>query len=227
MGSSLQLTAADGHTLSAYRSDPDGAPKAGIVVLQEIFGVNVHIREICDGFARDGYCALAPALFDRLGPDIQLGYTADDVAAGRDYKGQADADKALMDIEAARNLLAGEFRKVGVVGYCWGGLLAWLSAAKLPFDCAVSYYGGGIVNLLDQQPKIPLIMHFGEIDKAIPMGDVDKIKASLESSGMGPEVFVYPGADHGFNCDHRATWNAEAAALARDRTLAFFANQLG
>lgn len=226
MGSTLQLTADDGHKLSAYRADPVGAPKAGIVVLQEIFGVNVHIREVCDGFARDGYCALAPALFDRLEPDLQLGYTADDVAAGRDYKGRAESDKALLDIEAARNLLAGECRKVGVVGYCWGGLLAWLSAARLPFDCAVSYYGGGIVNALDQQPNIPLIMHFGEVDKAIPMGDVDKIKASLEPSGLGPEVFVYPGADHGFNCDHRGTWNAEAAALARDRTLAFFANQL-
>lgn len=231
MGMILSLTASDGHGLSAYRADPDGTPTAGLVVLQEIFGVNDHIRAVCDGFARDGYVAVAPALFDRFDTGIDLGYTAADMARGRAYKDRADTGQAMADIQAAVDGLAPRVGKIGVVGYCWGGFLAWLAAAELSVTCAVSYYGGGITAVLDRKPKIPLLMHFGATDQAIPISDVDKIRGSLETAPLrsrgGWEIHIYPGADHGFNCDHRATHHAAAAAQARDRTLAFFANQLG
>ncbi|MEP6702167.1 MAG: dienelactone hydrolase family protein, partial [Betaproteobacteria bacterium] len=145
MGTMLELTAADGFRLSAYRADPDGMPRGALVVVQEIFGVNSHIKSVCDGFAADGYLALAPALFDRVERNVDLGYTEADVAAGRELKAKSGIDNALLDIAAARDTVAGA-GKVGIVGYCWGGYVTWMAASRSTgIACAVPYYGGGMI----------------------------------------------------------------------------------
>jgi len=194
-----------------------------VVVIQEIFGVNNHIREVCDGYAKEGYIALAPALFDRVGPGIELGYEGDDMTRGIEIAmGKLEMPNTMSDVQAAIDYLAND-GKVGVVGYCFGGLLTWLNAANANnVACASGYYGGGIAKSLDQTPKVPTILHFGELDAHIPMPDVTAI------IDAHPEVTVYTyDADHGFNCDHRASYNEAAATLARRRTLDFFAENLG
>ena len=222
MGTMLQLTAGDGFELSAYRADPAAASRGAVVVVQEIFGVNSHIRSVCDGFAADGYVAIAPALFDRIRPGVELGYAPEDIAAGRELKGASSNDKALLDVGAARDALAGS-GKVGIVGYCWGGYIAWLAASRLPgFACAVPYYGGGMTDAIDEQPKCPVMMHFGERDHAIPIAGVEQLRAAHPSQ----QVFIYD-AQHGFNCDQRGSYDANAAALARQRTLEFFGKHIG
>jgi len=223
MGDSIELTGADGFTFSAYQAKPQGEPKGRVVVIQEIFGVNNHIREVCDGYAKEGYIALAPALFDRVGPGIELGYEGDDMTRGVEIAmGKLEMQNTMSDVQAAIDYLASD-GKVGVVGYCFGGLLTWLSAANANnVACASGYYGGGIAKSLDQTPKVPTILHFGELDAHIPMPDVTAV------IDAHPEVTVYTyDADHGFNCDHRASYNKAAATLARRRTLDFFAENLG
>jgi len=222
MGQRIELTADDGFSFGAWQSLPAGKPKGAVVVIQEIFGVNAHIREVTDGYAAAGYAAIAPQIFDRVSRDKELGYTQDDMGAGiRIAFQQLNRDRALGDVQAAINHISGH-GKVGVVGYCFGGLLTWLSACTLKgVAAASSYYGGGVVNEVNRKANCPVIMHFGEKDAHIPMTDVGKIKAAL------PEVtvYVYP-ADHGFNCDHRASHDAAAAATALDRTLTFFGRHL-
>lgn len=221
MQTTLQLTAEDGHTFSAYRADPDGRPRAGIVVVQEVFGLNDHVRRVCDGFAADGYTALAPALFDRVERGVELAYAGADLARGRELRAELGWEAPLRDVAAALTAL-GELGKVGVVGYCWGGSIAWLSATRLTPACAVCYYGGQIAQFLDERPRCPVLMHFGERDPFITTEDVESIRAAR------PEIPVhtYPAA-HGFNCDQRADYDARSAALARERTMAFFAEHLG
>ena len=222
MGERIELTAADGFRLSAYRADPAGMPRGGLVVAQEIFGVNSHIRGVCDGFAADGYVAIAPALFDRYERDVDIGYTPADVARGRELKARAKADAALLDVDAARAGVAGA-GKVGIVGYCWGGYLAWIAAARVTgFACAVPYYGGGMTDAIAEQPKCPVMAHFGERDAMIPAAGVAVLAAAHPSA----QVFLYP-ADHGFNCDQRGAYDAAAASLARERTLAFLRRHIG
>jgi len=222
MGERIELTAADGFRLSAYRADPAGMPRGGLVVAQEIFGVNSHIRGVCDGFAADGYVAIAPALFDRYERDVDIGYTPADVARGRELKARAKADAALLDVDAARAAVAGA-GKVGIVGYCWGGYLAWIAAARVTgFACAVPYYGGGMTDAIAEQPKCPVMAHFGERDAMIPAAGVAVLAAAHPSA----QVFLYP-ADHGFNCDQRGAYDAAAASLARERTLAFLRRHIG
>jgi carboxymethylenebutenolidase len=222
MGKDLRLKAEDGHELGAYRADPAGTPKGGIVVLQEIFGVNVHIREVCDRFAADGYVAIAPALYDRsTKKDFQVGYTPDDIAAGRVLRDEFSWDDTVKDVKAAVDVLHGEGLKVGTVGYCWGGTISYLAGTRLNVSGAVVYYGGQIIPYVQEKANCPLLMHFGEHDKGIPLSDVDQIKAAHPEA----EVHVYD-ADHGFNCDHRGSYNEAAAAQARQRTMAFFAEQL-
>ncbi len=218
MSETVTLTASDGHTLSAYRAG-DGP---GLVVVQEIFGVNSHIRNVVDRFAAAGFAAIAPALFDRLEPGHELGYTPDDVAAGRDLRGRVDNADALKDIAAARDLLAGEGRKVGVVGYCWGGSLAWHCATQLSgFDAAVGYYGGEIPKSKDAQPTIPTMLHFGENDGGIPMEGVREVIAAH------PDVPVHIyDAGHGFSCDERASYDEASSKAALERTLAFLRQHL-
>ena len=218
MGEQVTITSGDGFELSAYQAAPDGAPKGAVVVIQEIFGVNPHIREVVDGYAADGYYAIAPAIFDRVEPGIELGYDEEGMGAGIALAFEKlDMASTLADLQAAINV-AGEKGKVGVVGYCFGGLLTWLSACELSgVTAASSYYGGGVAGEAGRSAKCPVIMHFGELDEHIPMSDVDNVKAAQ------PDVPVYVyDADHGFNCDHRGSYNEAAATLAKQRTLDFF-----
>lgn len=223
MGQDLTLTADDGHTLGAYRADPAGAPKGGIVVLQEIFGVNAHIREVADGFAADGYVAIAPALYDRSSKKgVQLGYGGDDIAVGRDLREEFSWDDTVLDVKAAVDVLKAEGLKVGTTGYCWGGTISYLAGCRLDVQAAVVYYGGQIIPYVDETANCPLLMHFGEHDKGIPLSDVDAIKAAHPAA----DVHIYD-ADHGFNCDHRGSYDEAAAKIARERTMALFAANLG
>ena len=225
MGQMIELTASDGHTLGAYRADPAGAPRAGVVVIQEIFGVNAHIREVADDYAAQGYLAIAPALFDRSRPGVELGYDESSIAEGRDLAFAMDPDLPVLDIDAAVKAAASA-GKVGVVGYCWGGSLTFVAACKLGVAAASSYYGGQIVAALEREPDLapaaPLIMHFGEHDAGIPLDDVDRISKTF------PDVPVHMyDAGHGFNCDHRGSFDEESCRTARQRTLDFFSEHLG
>ncbi|MDH5245026.1 MAG: dienelactone hydrolase family protein [Betaproteobacteria bacterium] len=218
----LELAASDGFVLSAYRADPSGTPRGGLVVAQEIFGVNSHIRSVCDGFAADGYAVIAPALFDRYERGVDLGYTPADIARGRELKALAQIDAALRDVAAARDAVA-DAGKVGVIGYCWGGLIAWMAASRLTgFACAVPYYGGGMLEAVDEQPQCPVMAHFGERDAVIPVAGVRKLAAAHPQA----QVLIYD-ADHGFNCDQRPSYEATAANLARERTLGFLRRHIG
>lgn len=220
MGEAVRLRAADGHDLSGWRA---GDGRMGLVVVQEIFGVNSHIRSVVERFADEGFAAVAPALFDRLGEGIELGYEAEDIAKGRELKGLSSSDNALKDVAAAVDLLAAEGRKVGVVGYCWGGSLAWAAATRLDrVAAAVGYYGGEIAKHRDETPKAPVMLHFGAEDHGIPLADVEAVKTAHPDI----PVHVYEGAGHGFSCDARASFDETAHALALERTLAFLKKHL-
>jgi len=216
------LTARDGVRLDAYVARPAAKPRGALVVVQEIFGVNAHIRGVCDGYAVDGYVAIAPAVFDRVERGVDLGYDATGIEAGRALRAKADTTHALADIDAARAFVAGDGR-VGVVGYCWGGLLAWLAACRLDgFAAAIVYYGGGIGDVLGETPRCPALGHFGERDTMIPLAWIDEWRRRHPRQ----PVYTYD-ADHGFNCDARPSFDAVAAKLARERTLAFVAEHVG
>jgi carboxymethylenebutenolidase len=220
MGSATELTASDGHRLAAYRAGPDDAV-AGLVVVQEIFGVNTHMRRVCDGLAAAGYAVIAPALFDRAERGVELGYQQSDVATGLALRSKIPADQTLADILAAAAALGA--RPLGIVGFCWGGTVAWWGATRThAFKAAVGWYGGGIAAARTETPICPVELHFGEADSGIPLSDVEAIKAA--QPGLG--VFVYPGAGHGFGCDERGSYSEKDAKLAHERTLAFFARHL-
>ena len=222
MGTTVELTAADGHRCTAYRADPTGAPRGGLVVVQEIFGVNRHIRSVTDGYAADGYLAIAPALFDRVEPGFEIGYSPPEIERGRAFIPKIPLDHALLDVAAAVKALAAA-GKVGIVGYCWGGTVAWAAAAKLDgLAGAVPYYGGGIAANAALQPKCPVLFHFGETDHAIPLADVERVRAAQPQQTF----HIYP-AGHGFNCDQRGSYHAESARRARERTLEFLRRHLG
>jgi carboxymethylenebutenolidase len=217
----ISLTAADGHRLAAYRTGPQDAPRA-LVVVQEIFGVNRHMRRIADAFAAEGYAVIAPALFDRVGPGIELGYEAADVAQGRELRGRIDAGLTVLDILAAAAALP-RGGKRGIVGYCWGGTVAWHGATRTSaFSAASGWYGGGVAAAKDEVARCPVQLHFGETDASIPMSDVEAVRAAQP----GVEIHVYPGAGHGFACDERGSYSAKDAAVAQRRTLDFFAKHL-
>ena len=221
MGTSIELSAADGHKFAAYRADPAGKPRGGIVVIQEIFGVNRHMRRATDGFAADGYVAICPALFDRAERGVDIGYGPDDIAKGRDIRGKITWDQTLADMAAAI-AEAKKLGKVGVVGYCWGGSVAWRAATQLSCAAAVGYYGGMVAQFAAEKAKCPVMLHFGEKDASIPLSDVEKFK---QAQPQVP-VFVYP-ADHGFNCEDRKQHDPAAAKTARARTLEFFRKHVG
>jgi carboxymethylenebutenolidase len=215
----ITVTCADGHTLDAYTAGPENATR-GIVVIQEIFGVNDHIKDMADKYAADGYKVIAPAMFDRAEKGVDLGYGPDDRKKGFGLRGQVTDEQSLEDIKACHKALG--TASTGIVGYCWGGSLAWLAATRTTlFQAASCWYGGGIAATKDAKPNCPVQMHFGETDGSIPMSDVEAIKAAQPQV----EVYVYPNAGHGFAAP-RDSFNAEAAELAQKRTLEFFAKYL-
>ena len=221
MAGMTTLTAADGHSLSAYRAGDENAPRA-LVVVQEIFGVNGHMRRVCDRFAAAGFLVVAPALFDRAERGVELGYAPEDVQRGLALRAGVPEDGTLADIEAAAAALGD--RPLGIVGYCWGGTIAWWGATRTTrFRAAVGWYGGGIAATRDAPTHCPVQLHFGAEDHGIKLEDVEAIRAAQPEA----EVFVYEGAGHGFGCDDRASFDREAAALAQERTLRFFAAHLG
>ncbi len=220
MGQTITLTAEDGHELSAYRADPAGSPRGGLVVIQEIFGVNAHIRSVCDRFAETGYTAIAPAMFDRVERGVELDYDSEGIAKGREIRGSLDWDGPVRDVAAAAAAIA-DAGKTGAIGYCWGGSVAWLAATRLGLP-SVSYYGGQIVEFLEETLEVPVMLHFGSEDPVIPPEDVDKIRVARPDV----PVFMYQ-AGHGFSCDARASYNEESAKFALTRTLEFLAENLG
>jgi carboxymethylenebutenolidase len=216
LGKSLSLTASDGHRLGAYRADPSGKALGGVVVIQEIFGVNHHIRAVCDRFAAAGYSAVAPALFDRFVRDFQSGYSPEEIAKARSYLANIDWDAFMRDTKAAVDEIKAS-GPVAISGFCMGGTVAFLGATRLDgLSAAVCFYGGQIIRFADEKPKCPTQMHFGEKDDHIPMSDV----ATIRSKRPECDIHVYP-AGHGFYCDERASYHAESAQLAWDRTLAW------
>jgi carboxymethylenebutenolidase len=219
-------------TFPAYLALPAGPAKGGVVVIQEIFGVNSHIRSVAERTAEAGYVALAPDLFWRVRPHIELGYTPDDIAQGREFRGKLKDDESVQDVDATARVLNARAemkgKKWGIMGFCWGGLITYLAAARLKPAAASAYYGGGIVNYLGEAANIkcPIVFHFGELDKGIPQDQVDKLKEAVKSK-KDATVHVYPGADHGFHCDQRGSYNAASAKQAWGRTVEFFGKTLG
>ncbi|MBI1624683.1 dienelactone hydrolase family protein [Comamonas suwonensis] len=230
MGSFVELTAVDGAKTPAYVAMPEGKPRGAVVVLQEIFGVNSHIRSVADRYAAQGYVAVAPAMFARVKANVELGYTEEDMQTGFALKGAVEAlpePGVLRDVEAAvahaATLVPGG--KVGVVGFCWGGLMTWRAACTLPsVSAAVCYYGGGMTGEKEanRQALCPVLAHFGSKDHYISLESVEAFKLAQPKV----EVHIYE-ADHGFNCGQRGSYSAAAAAKANERTLAFFAQHLG
>ena len=217
-----RLTAADGHRFDAYIAVPAAKPRGALVVVQEIFGVNSHVRSVTDGFAADGYLAIAPALFDRVERGVDLGYGDADIQRGFALKTATGNDRPLLDIAAAMAHVGGA-GKVGVIGYCWGGLLSWLAACSLDgLAAGVAYYGGGIPSHASREPRCPVLAHFGDRDSHIPLDTVE----AFRTAQPGVTVLLYP-AQHGFNCDQRASYDAASASLARERTLAFLRQHIG
>ena len=223
MGDTLTLTAEDGHRLSAYRATPTGKPRGALVIVQEIFGVNSHIKKVTDGYAADGYVALAPALFDRVEPGFETGYTQADIDSGRTIRGKVGWDQMVMDLKAGVRELAKGGTKGGIVGYCMGGSMAGLSATRIDgLSAAVGYYGGAVADFATENPRCQVLLHFGETDASIPKEHWDKVRAAH------PEVplHLYP-AGHGFNCDARGSYHEPSATLARERTIAFLRQHVG
>jgi carboxymethylenebutenolidase len=223
MSEHVKLEAGDGHELDAYVAHPEGGPIAGLVVVQEIFGVNRHIRSVADGYAKDGFLAVAPALFDRYERGLELGYEGEDMQKAMSLISGLNLDDALKDTAAAVEYARKQTgKKTGVIGYCFGGSIAWLAAARLGVNAAVGYYGGHIAKFADEHPKSPIMLHFGKLDQHIPKESIDAVQAA------NPEVPIFwYDAGHGFNCNDRASYNAEAAKLAKERSLEFLKKHLG
>lgn len=224
MGSDVTLTTADGHTLDAYRADPDGAPKGGVLVIMEIFGLTPHMRRLTDSFAAAGYAAIAPAMFDRIEKNVLLAYEGEDYAKGRAMKDQVKDEWLRADCQAAADAVASA-GKVGLVGYCFGGYVAWIAGTGLDsLACSISLYGGGVAQKSDLQPKCPMQFHFGDKDHAISMAHVQTIRDAH------PDIpsYVYDDAAHGFCTDDReGAYNPDACARAHERTFAFLAHNVG
>jgi carboxymethylenebutenolidase len=222
MGKMIELTAADGHKLGAYRAEPAGKPRGGLIVAMEIFGVNSHIRSVADGYAKDGYLAVAPALFDRAQRGYDTGYSPEEIQRGREMIPKINLEDTMKDVAAALREVSAA-GKAGIVGYCWGGTVAWKSASSVAgLQAAIAYYGGGIPGLGTLKPQCPVMFHWGETDQSIPLD-----KAKEFAAAHRDQTHFFYAAGHGFNCDQRGSYNAEAANLARSRTLEFLAKYVG
>lgn len=220
MGHWIDIKAADGHEMAAWRDGPEDA-KHCLVVTQEIFGVNSHMRYACAQLAAAGFAVIAPALLDRVERGVELGYSDEDLQKGFALRAALPEGGPVADIEAARAVFG--TRKVGIIGYCWGGRVAWWGATRSDrFAASVAWYGGGIAADRNETPRIPVQMHFGEVDHSISLDDVEAIRAAQP----GVEIFVYQGAHHGFGCEERPTFDMKAYELAQSRTLEFFRHYL-
>jgi carboxymethylenebutenolidase len=222
MSKVVKLQASDSHEFDAYVAQPNGTPQAGLVVVQEIFGVNEHIRAVADRFAQEGFFAVAPAIFDRAEKHVELGYDANGMQKGMALLQRIGIDDTLKDLDAALHYASAQTGKpAGLVGFCYGGTLAWLSATRLAPAAVVGYYGGQIARFAEEKPQVPVMLHFGKKDDHIPESDVAKVHAAH------PEVEIHwYDAGHGFNCDMRGSYNEKAAKEAMARTLAFFHKHL-
>ena len=224
MGKMIELTAADGHALDAYRADPSGTPKGGVVIIMEIFGLTPHMKRLTDSFADKGYAAIAPAMFDRFEKNLCLAYEGDDYAKGRAFKDQEKDEWILADCQAAAEAVS-DAGKVGLVGYCFGGYVAWIAGTGLDsLACSISLYGGGVAQKADLQPKCPMQFHWGDKDRNITMGHVQTVRDAH------PDIpsFVYDDAAHGFCTDDReGAYNPDACARAHERIFAFLAQTVG
>jgi carboxymethylenebutenolidase len=222
VGQDIKLTASDHFQLGGYRADPATAPKGAVVVIQEIFGVNHHIRSICDRLAGEGYVAIAPAIFDRVEPNFTSGYSPEEIAIARKFVANPDWAAMLRDTQAAIDAVK-DVGPVGIIGFCLGGSVAYAAATKLSgLSAATGYYGGAIVRFADDKPTVPTQLHFGEKDSGIPLSDVDIIRAKRPDV----EIHVYPGAQHGFSCDERPSYDKASTDIAWPRSLAFFAKHM-
>ncbi len=222
MGKTIRLTAADGHSLSAYLAEPAAKPKGGLIVAMEIFGVNSHIRSMADGYAADGYLVIAPALFDRVEPGYETGYTQEEIQKGIGIIQKINLDDTMKDISAAMRNIASA-GKTGIVGYCWGGTVAWKAAAGVAgLACAIPYYGGGIPGLIGLKPNCPVLFHWGETDHSIALEKAKEFAAAHKG-----QTHYFYAAGHGFNCDQRGSYDADSAKLARSRSLEFLARHVG
>jgi len=223
MGQNITLTAKDGFQLGAYRADPAGKPRGAIVVIQEIFGVNHHIRSVTDRYAALGFLAVAPAVFDRAQKGFECGYDPKDIETGRAVRGKITLDNLMADTQAAIDLCK-QTGKVAVLGYCMGGTVAFLSATRLSsVTAAVGYYGGQIAQHAMEKPKCPILLHFGEVDQSIPLSDVEKVKKAQPDA----PIYIYPGAGHGFHCDERGSFHAASAQIAACRSQEFLLKHIG
>ncbi len=223
MGSMIELQAGDGHKFAAYRAESPGKARGAVVVIQEIFGVNSHIKAVADGYAKDGYLAIAPAMFDRVQRGYDTGYTQPEIQAGIALMQKLDWKQNLLDVDAAV-AEAKKAGKVGIVGYCWGGTVCWVAAARATgLACSAPYYGGGMPGFIGDKPTIPTLCHFGELDQS------PTLEQSKAIAKAHPDITAhfYAGAGHGFNCDQRGSYHAPSATLARSRTLEFFRKHLG
>jgi carboxymethylenebutenolidase len=225
MGEQIRLKASDGHQLDAYLARPAGQAKAGLVICQEVFGVNDHIRDVADDYAGNGYMTLAPSLFDRVEREVELDYGPDALDRGRSLRGQLDWDDIALDVQAAVEKLRAELgpdAKVGVIGFAWGGAVAWLAACRLKVNAAVSYYSGQIFELNDEEPQCPTLLHFGEEDPIVDFDQIEAIRA--EHPNVVDHIYE---AGHGFNNDRTEDYDEASAQLARSRTIAFLIDNLG
>ncbi|WP_243038776.1 dienelactone hydrolase family protein [Dyella sedimenti] len=222
MGQYIDITASDGHQLSAYVAKPTGPTVGAMVMLQEFFGVNPHIRAMAEQYAGDGYYTIAPAIFDRVERGVELGYDEAGMQKGRELRAKLNLDQTMLDVQAAIDAVA-PFGKVATLGYCWGGSLAYLAAARLKHvTCAVGYYGAQIAGHADETLHAPVLLHFAEHDIYIPLDDVEKIRHAHPEI----EMYLYPGTEHGFSCNDRRFYEPKSAALARERSLAFLTRHM-
>ena len=222
MGHDITLTASDNFKLGGYRADPSGKPVAAVVVIQEIFGVNHHIRAVCDRIAAQGYVAIAPSIFDRIEPNFTSGYSPEEIAVARKFVANPDWTAMLRDTQAAIDAVK-DVGPVGIIGFCLGGSVAYAAATRLTgLKAAVGYYGGAIVRFAGDKPQVPTQLHFGEKDSGIPLSDVETIRDKRPDV----EIFIYPGAQHGFHCDERASYDKTSADIAWPRSLGFFSKHL-
>lgn len=222
MGKKIELTASDGHKLSAYVAEPAAAPKGALIVVMEIFGVNSHIRKVTDEYAAAGYLAIAPAFFDRAHRDLDVGYTPPDMEIARAAMQKMNFNDALKDVEAAKQHVASA-GKTGIIGYCWGGALSFKAACNVNgLACAVAYYGGAIPSMIGEKPKCPVMFHWGESDQSIPLEKAKEVEAAHKD-----QIHYFYPAGHGFNCDQRGSYNADSSKLAGERTLEFLRKHIG